>query len=187
MFGVNKCRSYLLGHSFTLVTDHKTLFSLFHQHKATSDQASVRIRCWSIALSAYEYTIVFRGTNQHCNADTSRRLPLSTTPADVPMAPELVLLLDHLTNSPVTVKDIRTWTRRDPTLAQVLQYVEKGWPHHCDSTLSAHSSCKTELSVLDGCILWGSRVVVPDKGREAVLQELYTECTLRHGKDESTC
>ena len=172
VFGVNKLRSYLLGHSFELVTDHKPLLSLFHQHKATSAQASARIRRWSLTLSVYEYTVIFRGTKQHSNADALSRLPLSTTPMDVSMAPELVLLLDHLTNSPVTVEDICTWTRRDPILAQVLQYVEQGWPHNCDSTLSAYSSHKTELSVLDGCILWGSRVVVPENGLHAVLQEL---------------
>ena len=44
IFGVNKFRSYLLGHSFKLVTDHKPLITLFHQHKPTSSQASARIR-----------------------------------------------------------------------------------------------------------------------------------------------
>ena len=34
-------------------------------------------------------------------------------------------------------------------------------------------SRKMELSVLDGCVLWGSQVVVPPQGREAVLQELH--------------
>ena len=74
------------------------------------------------------------------------------------MAPELVLLLDHLADSPTTVNDIRSWTRRDPVLAQVLQFIEHGWPHNTDSSLSQYSSRKTELSVHDGCILWGSRV-----------------------------
>ena len=43
IFGVNKFCSYLLGHSFELITDHKPLITLFHQHKPTSSQASVRI------------------------------------------------------------------------------------------------------------------------------------------------
>ena len=50
VFNVNKFRSYLLGHSFELVTDHKPLLSLFHQHKATSAQASAKIRCQSLTL-----------------------------------------------------------------------------------------------------------------------------------------
>ena len=32
---------------------------------------------------------------------------------------------------------------------------------------------RNELSVLDGCVLWGNRVVVPKVGREKVLDELH--------------
>ena len=90
------------------------------------------------------------------------------------MAPELVLLLDHLANSLTTVNDIRLWTRRDPVLAQVLQFIEWGWPQNLDSSFSPYLSRKTELSVLDGCILWGSRVVIPAQGQKAVLHELHS-------------
>ena len=58
------------------------------------------------------------------NADALIRLPLPTTPIDIPMTLESVLLLEHLADSPVTVNDIRNWTRRDPVLAQVLQFVK---------------------------------------------------------------
>ena len=30
-----------------------------------------------------------------------------------------------------------------------------------------------ELSVVNGCVIWGSRVVVPPQGRELVLKELH--------------
>ena len=90
------------------------------------------------------------------------------------MEPELVLLLQNLGESSVTVNDIRKWTKRGPLLVQVLQFVEQGWPHKCDSSLSPFSSRSTKLSVLDGCILWGSRVVVPPQGQPSVLQELHT-------------
>ena len=153
VFGINKFHSYLLGHSFNLVTDHKPLLTLFHQHKATTSQASARIKRWSLFLSAYECKIVFRGTKQHGNADALSRFPLPTTPTEVPMAPELVLLLDHLADSLTTINDIRSWARCDPVLAQVLQFIEHGWPHNTDSSLLPYSSRKTELSVHDGCIL----------------------------------
>ena len=59
-------------------------------------------------------------------------------------------------------------------LAQVLQFIEHGWPHITDSSFSPYSSHKAKLSVYDGCILWGSRVVVPPQGQKAVLQELHS-------------
>ena len=40
--------------------------------------------------------------------------------------------------------------------------------------LPYHTRC-TELSVLKGCVLWGSRVVIPTAGRNIVLEQLH-EC-----------
>ena len=49
-----------------------------------------------------------------------------------------------------------------------------GWPDHSlGAQFQPFSSRKCELSVLDGCILWGSRVVVPPQGRQPLLEELH--------------
>ena len=34
-------------------------------------------------------------------------------------------------------------------------------------------SCKDELSVTDGCMLWGARVVIPVAGRDLVIDQLH--------------
>ena len=90
------------------------------------------------------------------------------------MAPKLVLLLHHLADSLTTVDDIRSWIRRDPVLAQVLQFIERGWPQNLDSSFSPYLSRKTEFSVFDGCILWGSRVIILAQGQKAVFHELHS-------------
>ena len=59
IYGVKHFHSYLFGHSFDLITDHKPLLTLFHEHKPTSPQASARIRRWSLLLAAYEYKMAF--------------------------------------------------------------------------------------------------------------------------------
>lgn len=43
VFGVKKFHSYIFGHCFELVTDHKPLLALLHQYKPTSAQASASI------------------------------------------------------------------------------------------------------------------------------------------------
>ena len=101
-FGVHKFHSYLFGHSFDLITDHKPLLALLNEHKPTSPQASARIRRWSLFLSAYEYTMKFRCTTEHGNADALSRVPLGDTPAQTNTPTELVLLMEHLADSPVT-------------------------------------------------------------------------------------
>ena len=102
VFGVQHFRSYLIGHHFELVTDRQPLLSLLHEHKATSSQASARIRRWSLLLSAYDYTIAFRKTQKHQNADALSRLPQQDCHKELNPPPELVLLTNHLSDSPIT-------------------------------------------------------------------------------------
>ena len=173
IFGIKRFHNYLFGRHFELVTDHKPLLGLLKEDRAISPQASSRIKRWSLFLSSYEYTLVFRNTTAHANADALSRLPLLEEPARTVTEPELVLLSEHLDDSPVTANDIRTWTSRDPKLSKVLQYVLQGWPSEGDSELEPYSSRRLELSAFEGCILWGSRVIVPPPGRQTVLQELH--------------
>ena len=133
-------------------------------------------------LAAYEYKIVFRGTQLHGNADGSSRLLLPSTTSELPMAPELMLLLEHLAESPVTASDIKKFTRCYPVFSQVLQFVMQGWPKKSGTSLSVYSSCKTELSKLDDCLLWGSRVVIPPVSTERFTGTAF--CPSRHDQDE---
>ena len=69
VFAVKRFHSFLFGHHFELVTDHQPLLALLHEHRPTSAQASAHIRHWSLLLSAYEYKIISRKTQEHQNAD----------------------------------------------------------------------------------------------------------------------
>lgn len=54
-------------------------------------------------------------------------------------------------------------------LSQVHKYVLKGWPAKTDVALQP----QIELNVRDGCVLWGSRVIISTKGREKILKLLH--------------
>ena len=73
-------------------------------------------------------------------------------PTNVMAPPELVLLTEHLADSPVTAPQIRSWTRRDPKLAPVVQALQYGWPDagKTNSALAPYFSRKTELSLFEG-------------------------------------
>ena len=76
---------------------------------------------------------------------------------------------------PVSAQQIRRWTQRDPTLSRVMQFVRKGWPSTVlDERLKIFERKKLELSCQDHCLLWGSRVIVPPQGREAILRQLHS-------------
>ena len=158
-----------------MITDHKPLLGLLDGQKPTSPQASARIRWWSLYLSLFEYTLKLRNTTAHANDDALSRLPLPMEPAILQLPPELVSLVDHLANSPVTAHQIHDCTRKDPQLAPVVQFVQQGWPDACPDPdqLSPFFEKRTELSLYKGCLLWGTRVIIPTSCQDAVLTELH--------------
>ena len=164
---------YVFGRHFELMTNHKPLLGLIKEDRTFPTQASSRIKRWSLFLANYEYSLVFRNTMAHANADVLSRLPLPEEPAKVISEPELILLAKHLADSPVTANDIRSWTQRDTKLSRVLYYVCHGWPTEGYTDLEPYLSRRLELSHFEGCVLWGSRVVIPLPGRQAVHQELH--------------
>ena len=167
--GIKRFHSYLFGHHFKLVTDHQPLLALLNEHKSTSPQASARIRRWSLFLPGYEYTMLLRGTKAHGKADALSRLPLPTEGSQTSTPPELVLLMEHLSDSPVTDQHIRLWSRRDPLLSSIIQFLKSGWPSQSNPQTRPYFSKRNELSLYEGCVLWGIRVVIPPQGRKAVL------------------
>ena len=103
------------------------------------------------------------------NADALSRLPQPQTTESDCLPGDLAYLLHHLSATNVNTSNIRRWTDTDPLLSQVRQFILHGEPTiQLGDQFQAFSKHKSELSVLDGCILWGSRVVVPSPGRKSV-------------------
>ena len=69
MFGVQNFHSYLYGHRFTLVTNHKQLATILGPKKKVPPLAASRLRRWALLLSVYSYDIEFRFTAAHRNTD----------------------------------------------------------------------------------------------------------------------
>ena len=95
-------------------------------------------------------------------------------PGSVPLPGETILLTEHLEGIPVHSGHTKGWTKRDPDHSQVLRYTLEGWPKAVNSDeLTSYYTKRTELSVEDGGILWGTRVIVPPQGRSKFLSELH--------------
>ena len=77
---------------------------------------------------------------------------------------------------PTTVAQLRTAVRNDLVLSKIGHFVTYGWP----ATLGAPAfrpfvSRQSELTVEDGCVMWGMRAVIPEKLRPKLLAELHRE------------
>ena len=174
VFGVKKYHQYLYGRKFELKTDHKPLVHIFGPSKSTPAMASSRIQRWALTLGAYSYSIQYKKGKENSNADALSRLPLSHTPKSTPKPAEVVHLMEYLDTTPTSSTQVRVWTERDPKLSKVREWILTGWPaQEIEPELQPYFRRKDELSVEDGCVLWGTRVVIPKRGRDRVVKMLH--------------
>lgn len=177
VFALRHFHNYLWGQpKFRVVTDHKPLLGLFSPTKPISPMASGRIQRWALMLQAYSFDLIHRSGVILGTADALSRLPLAGPNESVPIPGEWTNLVNFLQSSPTTSHNIREHTRTDPTLSRVLRYCELGWPTclpQGDESLTNFFRKRNELSIEAGCILWGSRVVIPSRDRQTLLSELH--------------
>lgn len=174
VFGVKKFHQFLYGRNFTLITDHKPLLAILGPKSAIPTLAAARMQRWALVLSAYDYEIEYRRSENHANCDALSRLPHEDSTIGSESAIYHVSAIDD--DFPITAKDIGKATRVDPVLSKVHHFVMSGWPEKCDDeNLKPYHNRRLELSCEQGCVLWGSRVVIPFVFRVKMLKELHWE------------
>lgn len=65
-------------------------------------------------------------------------------------------------------------TASDKILKKVIYFIKKGWPKKVnDISLKAYFAKRFEFDVIQNCIIWNHRIVIPSSMRQQVLQELH--------------
>ena len=177
IYGLKKFHQFLYGRNFILVTDHKPLVTLLGPTKGTPTLAANRLARWALTLSQYKYTIEYRKTADHANADALSRLPVGSDNkfdreergADVSTVCAVEIINQQL--NPTTPGLLAKESRKDPVIATVMRHVKEGWPHTIASKEILHyKRLEDSLIVEKGCLFLGARIVVPEKLRDQVLQ-----------------
>ena len=173
IYGITKFHKYLYGGPFTLVTDHRPLTTILGPKNGVPSLAAARMQRWSLLLSAYSYNIEFRPTAAHANADGLSRLPLPGETRVDPPSEVSVFNVAQVQALPVTVAQLQQATRNDPILGKILRCIRRGWPEAVPDHLKPYWSRRLELSIEDGCILWGIRVIPPKKLQPTIRDMLH--------------
>lgn len=130
---------------------------------------------WAVFLLGYQYSLEFRSTSQHSNADCFSRLP---RPQQVTQGCTLeegtIAFNQHqVKNLPVTSKRLQDSTIHDPELAAVQRYTRDGWPQDVPDALLPYFRWKDQISIDCDCLFWGTRVIIPKSCQSLVLKELH--------------
>ncbi len=83
----------------------------------------------------------------------------------------------QVSRTPVSVSMIREATQRDPVLSRVMHFLLHGWPEkeNVPEQPRCYHTKQDEFTIEDGCLLRGTRVVIPSKYQEQVLVELHMD------------
>ncbi|XP_058038706.1 uncharacterized protein K02A2.6-like [Ahaetulla prasina] len=154
------------------LTDHKPLLGILAGDRQTPLILSPRMTRWVGFLAAYQYTLVYRPGKAIGHADALSRCPLPI-PAEDPAPASSVLFINDQA-IPVSASDVAKFSSKDRTLRQVADWVRRGWPlGQLASEFQPYKVRQHEISIIRGCLLWGSRVIIPDELRGRILNVLH--------------
>ncbi|GFT40738.1 uncharacterized protein K02A2.6 [Trichonephila clavipes] len=129
---------------------------------------TTRMVHYALFLQAFSYTIKYRNTMNHGNADALSRLPLAVgkdweylTEADVTNISQVELM-------PLTATDIARATKTDRKLFELYESLKSG-----TELPVPWKGRESEFSLQNGCIMYGHRVCIPEKNQNQVLEELH--------------
>ncbi|KAH9582851.1 hypothetical protein MS3_00000410 [Schistosoma haematobium] len=159
-WAVKRLHKYLFGKKFTIVTDHEALKFIYHPEKSLALSSAAMIQRWSIALSAYDYTVQHRSAKQIQHVDHIYRQSLQ----DRPINTSDCLLVQPL---PVRRPDFIRETRR--YFGCILSAIRKGWNSIMKRRFRVYFSNRDELSTTpDGILYLNDRVLIPSLLRKSV-------------------
>nr|KAG5696368.1 hypothetical protein BaRGS_028363 [Batillaria attramentaria] len=138
-----------------------------------------------LALSThrgFDYTIEYRKTADHGNADALSRLPSGDdidfdreeSGEDTDMVCAIRVL--SLQVKPFDANILRQESGKDPVIATVMRYVREGWPlKHAEinEEVRKFQKLSDSLSICHGCLIYGTRVVIPQSLQPKILDLLH--------------
>ncbi|XP_055584973.1 uncharacterized protein K02A2.6-like [Uranotaenia lowii] len=185
IFAVTRFHKMVYGRKFTLQTDHKPLLKVFGSKKGIPVYTANRLQRWALTLLLYNFEIQFVPTASFGHADLLSRLMDSHKKSDeeyviaaIQMETDVKTIFEgSISNLPVTSDMISKQSAEDPTLQEVFNYIQNGWPESAktiaDPTVRQFFSRRDSLQVFQDCIMFGDRVVVPALYRKRILRQLH--------------
>ncbi|XP_011688809.1 PREDICTED: uncharacterized protein K02A2.6-like [Wasmannia auropunctata] len=173
VFGFKKFYNYIFGKQIILRTDHKPLTHIFGPKQEIPLTVASRLQRWAYFLSRFSYTIEYIKSGKNSNCDALSRLPIDDA---TPIFNKEFTAINYIEESEIlNAGEIARESKSDKTLSRVIRYVRNGWPKADELSGEERNlyAKREELSVDKGCVLWGYRVVVPEKFRGSVLRELH--------------
>lgn len=173
VFAFRKFHKFVYGRHVKLFSDHKPLEFIFGEKKVNT-VSGARIQRWSLLLSQYDYKIIYRKASQMGNADGLSRLPIQKR---TKISESFINFCSIVGVMPINQTRLAEATDKDNLLSLVKNYIkEDNWPKVFTSTLEKKLfNDKLHLSVNNGCLFLGNRLIIPGSCKLDILELLHKE------------
>ncbi|CAH8546802.1 unnamed protein product [Schistosoma rodhaini] len=183
IFAVKKFHKMLFGRQFTLLTDHKPLLTIFGSKKGIPVYIANRLQRWATTLLGYDFKIKYQPTTDFGQADALSRLISSRTKQEEEVLVAAVhveaevhtVLTGAVSGLPVTFEAIKGASEKDNVLKFVRRCILNKWP---SSRLNGEPlqffRRRDSLTIVDSCIMFGHRIVIPRNLRNQVLKQFHS-------------
>lgn len=168
---IKKFHKFVYGQKFTVFTDHKPLVGIFGKEGGNSIYVT-RLQRYVLELSIYDFDIIYRPSAKMGNADFCSRFPLlEEVPKECDV--EYVKSLNLTNELPMDFSKIANETSNDAFMQKVITFLQNGWPEKLDKMfLNIHSN-QHDLEVVEGCVMFQDRVMIPSNLRKPILRMLH--------------
>ena len=177
LHGLEKFHHYCFGREVLVIMDHKPLVSIFKKDVATLSQ---HIQCILLKIHLYRVQIIYKPGPEIFIANWLSRHN-HTEGKDKPMK-GMDIWVDTIQTAMdmpecISMAEIQQAPSLDKHLQQLKGIIITGWPDSRDKLhvdLQPYWSYRDELAVIDGIILKGRCIIIPNSLREQVLNQLHT-------------
>ena len=169
-FGCDKFQIYLLGKSFTVLTDHLPLLPIFNNPRKQCPYRLQRIR---VKLQGFSFEVKHvKGKDNP--SDYISRCPLKLTKKDRQKAAKFEkyvnCLFTDLTEEGISVKELTTTAEESETYRKLRESVETG---EKEMAPARYQKVFEELALWEGLVVRDRRLVVPEDLQQRVIESAH--------------
>ena len=172
-----KFRTYILGRSFVVETDHKPLVPLLNTKHL--DNLPPRILRFRLRLAKYDYIAQHVPGKLLYATDALSRAPMQGK-SEEELQEEVEAYVNHVIRSsiPATTQRLEEYRQAqivDAECSQVREYCQTHWPtkHSIESLLKPYWKVRGSLTLVDDLLLYNSRIVVPLSLRRETMLKIH--------------
>lgn len=170
VWGCEHFNIYLYGSEFKVKTDHKPLLGIVkHTSKPTA-----RLERLNLRLQPYKMTLIYKPGKDN-EADYLSRHPGKKamnhkSRIDIQINFVCVNALEEYTGDGLTMQKLKEATREDPILQSVIEMIKSKANWQKSQEFWPYKLVSEELSVSDGLVMRGDRIVIPKKLQSKVIE-----------------